>query len=110
MPFSKKFRLPLRQERQRLDSVGVPLHTPLFTLVKAPSPDKVTSSRFAVLVSKKVSPLAVDRNHLKRLVSSAITDFIVDIPLADYLIIPKKIALNSTYSQIVSDLKQAFRK
>ena len=102
-------RLPLRFERQRIDSAGVPSYSTLFTLVRAESPQGVISPRFAVLVSRKISNLAVTRNRLKRQILNALNHLDSGLPVADYLIIPKRTTLNSTYSQIVADLKKLLK-
>ena len=110
MAFPTRLRLPLRFERERLSRQGERVSGRSISLVKAPS--SLTASnphpRFAVLVTKKVSPLSTERNHIKRLVSEATLSFLSDIPPADYLLIPKKNLLGVHYTDLLSDLKPLF--
>ncbi len=99
-------RLPLKGQRERIDKEGSPLHSSLFTIVLAPSPKGTVHPRLAVLVSKKISNLAVDRNRLKRQVLNAVYDLLDMIKPADYLIIPKKIAKDQEFSTLLLDLKK----
>ena len=102
------YRLPLRFERERLNAQGIRHQSSLFTLVKAPSPSTLHHSRFAVLLSKKLSPLSSTRNHLKRLTTEALTPLLDQVSQADYLLIPKKELLSTSYAEIESDLKRLF--
>ena len=99
-------RLPLRGQRERIDREGSPLHSSLFTIVKAPSPSDITAPRFAVLVSKKISNLAVTRNRLKRQILGAVQTQLPNISPADYMIIPKSFTKKKDHSQLLSDLKK----
>jgi len=98
-------RLPLRFERDRLNKEGSPRHSPFLTIVKAPLPTGITGPRFAVLISKKINPNAVDRNRLKRQILSIIQEIKDLIPPADYMIIPKKTAESLSFLKLTSDIK-----
>lgn len=99
-------RLPLRFERDRLNAQGERHQGVYFTLIKAKLPQDLNFPRFAVLISKKISPLSTERNRLKRLTTQALQSFIPQISPADYLIIPKKDLLSASYYQVVSDLER----
>jgi len=98
-------RLPLRFERERIDKEGSPIHSRLFIVVKAASPKGINNPRFAVLISKKISNLAVARNRLKRQILGSIQTILPLVPVADYLIIPKKTTKEVEFSLLTSDLK-----
>lgn len=104
---SKLNRLSLRTERLRLEKEGLTRHSPLFIVVSAPSSlGEATSPRFALLISKKLAPLSVERHRLKRLITEIIRLNLNDFPKGkDLLIIPKKNVLAATREQIHSDLK-----
>lgn len=63
IPRRRKF--PLRTEFLKFRTRAKKTVTPLFTIYHLPS--TIKSSRFAVIVPKKVSKLATTRNYLKRL-------------------------------------------
>ena len=106
MSLPQKNRLPLRTQRERIDKEGQSIYSSYFTLVRVASPSETNIPRFAVLISRKVSPKAVDRNHLKRQILSIIHQHTQKISPADYLIIPKKSALNVPFELIETDLRK----
>lgn len=105
MALAHRYRLPLRFERDRLNAQGERHQSSFFTLLRAPSPPDLTTARFAILLSKKLSPLAVTRNRLKRLTTTALQPLLDSTPPADYLLIPKKELLTASFPQVSSDLK-----
>ena len=60
--------------------------------------------RFSILLSKKVSKRAVDRNLIRRRVSAAIASLLHKFPVADYLIIPKRSVLEIPHTTLLSDI------
>lgn len=104
MALSKKYRLPLRFERNRIDKEGHPVSGRLLTVIVAPHTTDIDNSRFAILVSKKISLLAVKRNLLRRHISEAIQSILPLLTSRDYLVIPKKNALDSSVSELKNDL------
>lgn len=104
---SKPNRLSLRTERLRLEKEGITRHSPLFIVVSAPSSlGEAAPSRFALLISKKLAPLSVERHRLKRLITEIIRLNLDDFPKGkDLLIIPKKNVLTATREQVHTDLK-----
>jgi ribonuclease P protein component len=53
-------------------------------------PEKTGRARFAVFITKKVLPKAVDRNAIRRLVYSFIREHFLSLPSGKYLIIIQK--------------------
>lgn len=92
---SKKNRLNLRFHRDRLDKQGEVTHSPYFIVVS--DKNNLSLSRFTFLISKKLAKRAVDRNRLKRQMSEIVRLNLKLITIGkDFLIIPKKKALEDT--------------
>ena len=102
MALSKQYRLPLRFERSRINKEGQPYSGKNLTIIVASSGG--ANSRFAILVSKKISTLATDRNLLRRRISEVIHPLLEKLPTKDYLIIPKKTALVSDQETLKTEL------
>lgn len=63
----EKHRLHLRFERARVESEACNYSSPLFTFLYAKLPDRAgMPSRFAFVVSKRISKKAVERNLVRR--------------------------------------------
>ena len=106
MALSKSHRLSLRLHRDRLTREGTTSYGRYFTLVSSPNPDSTaTIPRFAILVSKKMASLAVDRNRIKRITSDLIESLYSSFSPKDYLIIPKRQVLSTDYSSLQKDLQ-----
>jgi ribonuclease P protein component len=106
MALPKSHRLSLRFERDRLNQTGQTKHGKFFTLVVAKTPEeKLVSPRFAILLSKKTSPLAINRNKIKRITSDIIVSLLNIFPKGDFLIIPKKQVLTEDYKGLLEDIK-----
>ena len=73
---NKKNRISNRQLIEKLFKKGRFYKNNYFLFRFLPSIEPI--SKFAVIVSKKVAPKAVDRNHLRRQISEAVKD---NIPL-----------------------------
>lgn len=104
MALSKRYRLPLRFERSRLNEVGLKRQGSFYTIIIAEPKQDIKIPRFAVIISKKISNLATDRNKIRRLTSEVLNSLISNIKCSDYLIIPKRAILSASYSQIKEDL------
>jgi len=108
MALPRANRLSLRFERERLTKTGKTLHGQFFAVVVAtpPAPNEAKSEvgRFAILLSKKTAPLAVDRNKIKRITSAIVESLLSSIPLKEYLIIPKRQVLSEDYKNLLKDL------
>ncbi|EKD80319.1 MAG: ribonuclease P [uncultured bacterium] len=105
-------RLGLRHNRLAVEAIARTYTSPLFTLLVGQLPDRTNSpSRFAVIISKKISTKATTRNHFKRQILSAIQDKLKNInPGFDTIILAKKSILNSTYDQIKHHLSTTFQQ
>lgn len=112
MALARAHRLSLRFERERITQTGSTVYGKFFTIISAKiSEDKDDKTpRFAILVSKKTSPIAVGRNKIKRIVSGAIESNLSNIPAKDYLVIPKKQILTEDNKAIKEDLITLFSK
>lgn len=112
MALPKSHRLSLRFDRDRLTKTGKTVYGKFFTLVSADNPEdkKTVVARIAILLSKKTSNLATNRNKIKRVTSSLIEQLLSSIPSKDYLIIPKKQVLTESYSTLLEDIKTLFTK
>lgn len=96
-------RLNLRFHRHLLTSQGVTHRTPLFTFIS--SLNSLSHPRYAVLLSRKFSPLAITRNRIKRLITNTLRLHLHELPSnQDVLIIPQKKALSISPSKLSSDL------
>ena len=107
MALSKTNRLNLRLNRQRIESTCQKHHSPFFTYLIAPQTTEVKnlSPRFAILLSKKLAKLAVDRNKIKRLVSNSLQDSLPKLTQnQDIILIPKKEILTQSKNNISQDL------
>lgn len=65
------------------------------------------SARFAVIVSTKIAPRAVDRNRLRRQLYELLRlhgEKFANKPHFDILILPKTSIMNATYSEIETSL------
>lgn len=101
MSLPRQNRLNLRFHRLLLTQQGTTQRTPLFTFVF--SSNSLPYSRYAILMSRKFSPLAVTRNHIKRLITNTLRLHLKSLPLSqDIIIIPQKKVLSS--SRLSSDL------
>ena len=96
----KQYRLPATSFSHTPFS-GRRHHTPLFTLIN--SSTNLGHLRLAVIISKKVSPLATARNRLKRLLHQAVQETLGTTPSIDLLIIAKPTPPPPT----LTNLKQA---
>ncbi len=113
---SKANRLSLKTDRFRLEKEGVTYHSPLFTVITAPQRNKDLevlrnpeyprgTSRFAILVSKKLLPLSSDRHWLKRQLTEVLRLNLDKFPQGlDVFLIPKRNIKSATAQQILSDL------
>ncbi len=107
----KKHRLPLRFSRNQAESTGHSLHTPLFTLVSSSSPGSDSETRFAFIVSKKISGRAVDRNSVRRRLTASLLPFLSSLkPGFDIIIYAKKPLLEAKVSDISGVLLTSLRR
>jgi len=104
-----KNRLPLKTELSDLKKNGHKFSGQLITLVIKKRPYS-PHSRFATIVSKKISSKAVDRNLLRRRLKAIHRPFILKTNSLDILALPKKAASTATFDQLQQDLSLLFKK
>ncbi|GEM_PF-655237 len=109
MALPRRNRLNLRFNRLTLNKEGVTHRTPLFTFIV--SPNSTSYSRYAVILSRKFSPLAVNRNRIKRIITNTLRLNIDKLPSSqDTLIIPQKKILALSPDKLSSELLQQLYK
>lgn len=101
--FKKHFRLKTSEFKEVFD-YGKTVKTPL-CLIKMKQ-NKLKYSRFAVVVSKKISKRAVERNHLKRRFMSAVKEVKSNFPIFDYIFILNSGVKDIQYKDLLNNLKQ----
>lgn len=108
----QKHRLPLRLRRDQTEKNAQSFSSSLFTLLIAqPEDRKNQPSRFATLISKKISPQAVTRNRLRRRILNALRQLLPHLSSGfDILILPKKSILNADYKKIKQQLINTLKK
>ena len=106
-----RHRLPLRFERRRLEQSGVSHAVPELTIITLERKTPTLPSRFSVLVSKKISPKAVDRNRLRRVILNQILTLLPHLKRGyDTLLLPRKNTINLTSDKINQILIDVFSK
>jgi ribonuclease P protein component len=75
---NRAVRLRKNRDFQRVKQQGQSIVSPL--LVLAWMPNDVASTRVGFVVSKRIAKHAVDRNHMKRLLSEAMRDLVPRLP------------------------------
>ena len=78
MALNRAARLRKNSDFQRVKQQGHSIVSPL--LVLAWMPNDGSSTRVGFVVSKRIAKHAVDRNHMKRLLSEAMRDLIPRLP------------------------------
>lgn len=100
-------RLP--KEKFRELKLARPEQASYLAILKAEN--KEESSRFGIVVSTKISKLAVDRNRIKRQMRSAIKSLLPKLKANyDILILTKRNILDATDEVITKDLESALQK
>ena len=115
-----KHRLPLRLFRHQVESHAQTFRSPLFTLLVAhrlPTDDHGLTiddhrpSRFAIILSKKISNQATIRNRLRRQTLATIQEHLLLIkPGFDIIILANKPLSTATYDQINSAINSQLRQ
>jgi len=106
----KAHRLPLRFHRTQTETTATRFHSPLFTLAVSPADSSSSPIRFAIIVSKKISNKAVDRNHVRRQISAAIAALLPHLRPGFHVIVYPKIAiLTADRQSLVNQLTTQFK-
>ena len=75
-------------------------------LILAWSPNETGQARIGFVVSKRISKLATERNHLKRLLSEAVREYIPEIlPGMDIVISARNAASAATLQTLTGDIR-----
>jgi len=64
----------------------------------------LTEPKFTCVVSKKVSPKAVERNRLKRRCREAFRPLLRDLPPVAFIIYPKRVALDVPFAELSREM------
>ncbi len=100
--FKKRFRLHT-SEFKEVFNFGKTAKNPLFILKSRPN--KLQYSRFAVVVSKKISKRAVERNYLKRRFVAGLKTVSSTLPVADYVCILNSGVKDLQYKDLLDNLE-----
>lgn len=106
----RQYRLPLRTEFKRIKKEGRIIQGRFFSLLICPQLPitncQLLPSRFAFIVSKKISPLASRRNRIRRLLSEAIYSFLSKIkPGFDFVFLIKKTIIGKNLVEIKREVE-----
>ena len=73
--------------------------------------NNINTSRFGLIVSRNISPLAVKRNYIKRIIRHIIMDNRQYIkPGFDIVILPNKKIVNVSFAYLKNDLENILKK
>jgi ribonuclease P protein component len=102
----------LRKRRDFLKvQKGRRVHTGLFSIQALPQ-EEAQATRVGFTVSKRVSPLAVKRNRIRRRLKEAmrLEDHGVSATGLDFVIVARPDVLTARFARITSELTKALRK
>lgn len=106
---SKKNRLPLRSELQRIKKEGEIFHFSFFSLLIAKNGDGL--NRFGFIVSKKIHKKAVIRNRIKRLLREATQSQLAKMkPGFDVVFLIKRKILWQDFPVVSQAVEQALKE
>ncbi len=109
MALKRAFRLRKSSEFQRVRQQGRSVTSRLLTL--AWSPNAVAQQPIGLVVSKRISKRAVDRNHLKRLLSEAIRPHLRGLPPGwDLVFSARRSTLVADLSTLEQDISALLRR
>ena len=100
--FKKRFRLHT-SEFKEVFNFGKTIKFPLFILKSFPN--NLGYSRFAVVVSKKITKRAIERNYLKRKFFHALKEHYSALPVADYAFILNSSIKDIQYKDLLNNLE-----
>lgn len=106
-------RLPLKTEFARLKKEGKLFSGRFFSIIVAPKKPLAVSHfpRFGFIVSKKIDKRSTKRNRAKRILQEGVARLLPKVKgNLDVVILARKTILNSTFSQISSELATLFGK
>lgn len=100
----KQNRLKKKKDFDRVFNEGSYLDTPLFLVKSAKNNLKV--SRFGFVVSKKVSPKAVERNRIKRIMREVVRKAIQNEKELDIIFISKPTITQQSFFKIQEEINK----
>lgn len=86
------------------------VHGLLFSLAISPLAQGETTTKFACVVSKKVSPKAVERNRIKRRCREAARAFMSDDSPRALVFVAKRTARDATSGDLTRDIESLLKK
>lgn len=108
---SKKNRLILKKDFERLKKEGKQVNGPLFGILVLAQEDSKSPSRFGFIVSKHLSKKATKRNRARRLLMEAIRKFLPQIkPGHDILFLGKKTLLEKSLVEVGKETKKILKR
>ena len=112
--YGPKRRIKHRQEFLRIQSEGAKEHSRNFLLIHSPiedSPRATGESRLGITVTRKVDKRAVGRNQIQRYVREAFRHLQQNLSVKrDIVFIAKQGAVNSSYSDVMSEVAYLLRR
>lgn len=108
MSISKINRLPLRSERVKFSDPKTQKHFSQYFVLLTQKNTTTNIPRVGMIVSKKSAPLAVTRNHIRRLFSEALRGNLDHLPPLDYLVIFNQKASIATFQDFQNEIKKTF--
>lgn len=110
----KRYRLTFRKGERKKTSGGARFKSDLFDLVVSFKPEAATkpqNSQWGFIVSKRVSPKAVERNRLKRLLGESVRYFLPKVrPGFELIILGKQVLVKKTLEEIKKEMECLFKK
>lgn len=106
----RAYRLSDHQEIREVFRFGKRANGSLFSFIFLRNTSPV--SRFAVIVSKKVAPRAVDRNRMKRLVREAVHHRLLQLApgYVGIILLSKKLSGKIAFQTVSPDIEALFRR
>ncbi len=105
---AKNHRLSKNSEIKKVLSKGRAFFNPFFTLKYLKTHENQV--KFTVVVSTKVSKLAVKRNRIKRLLREKIKTFITTAPSGDYMILCKPEVAKAEEALFIKSFIELYQK
>ncbi|MBM3205937.1 ribonuclease P protein component [Candidatus Shapirobacteria bacterium] len=109
--FPSKARFPLKKEFHRLKKTSQMFQGKFFGLLLSPQETPLPHSRFAIIVSNKVSKKAVVRNKLRRYLSEVLKDYWFQIRKGfDGVFLLKKTAVGVSFQSFQKEVQLLLKK
>lgn len=109
MGLAKKFRLHLKKDFEKVMNKGLYFRSNDFSIKILKT--NLNHNRFSIIINKKFTNLAVDRNTLKRRIREILRKYIkVMIKSYDIIIFPKATALNLPFKDLEKKIILIFKK